>query len=39
MQTLGIQASTGTSERFTQLIKQQVPKWAIVVKAAGAQEE
>jgi len=39
MQTLGIQASTGTSEQFTQLIRQQVPKWAIVVKAAGAQED
>jgi len=39
MQTLGIQATTGTSDQFTQLIKQQVPKWAVVVKAAGAQED
>lgn len=39
MQSLGIQAATGTADQFTQLIKQQVPKWEVVVKAANAQEE
>jgi tripartite-type tricarboxylate transporter receptor subunit TctC len=39
MQSLGIQASTGSSDQFAQLIKQQIPKWATVVKAAGAQED
>ena len=39
MQTWGSQASTATSDQVAQLIKQQVPKWAVVVKAAGAQED
>lgn len=39
MQSLGIEAATGTPDQFAKLIAQQVPKWTQVVKASGAEAE
>ena len=36
---LGVEVSSSTPEEFAAYIKQEIPKWAAVVKASGAQVE
>jgi tripartite-type tricarboxylate transporter receptor subunit TctC len=36
---LGVEVGASTSEEFAAYIKSEIPKWAAVVKASGAQVE